>query len=306
MYINLIFIFKIIFEGIIEGITEFLPVSSTGHMIIAGSLIGFKEGIKPTLLYSKGFIDMFEVVIQLGAILAIVVLYWNKIISTLKPSNLWPSMKKHEKSGVAVIGEFFSRGYKTKAGFKFWINIVVACIPAVLIGFPFQHKIEKVLFYPKPVAAALIVGAIWMIYAENKFRKKATIKSVDDVTLKQAIIIGCFQCLALWPGMSRSASTIIGAWIVGLSTVAGAEFSFFLAIPMMIGASGLSLIKSKIVLSSIQIIGLGIGFLTAFIVALFVVDGFVSFLKKKPMRIFAVYRLAVGILVLILAFANLI
>lgn len=306
MYINLIFIFKTILEGIIEGLTEFLPVSSTGHMIILGSIIKFNDKAIPASLYNKGYLDMFEVVIQLGAILAIVVLYWDKIISTLKPSNLWPSMKEHEKSGIAIVGEFFSNGYKTKPGFKFWLNIVIACIPAVLIGFPFQHKIENLLFYPKPVAAALIVGAIWMIFAENKFRKKAKVKRVDDVTIKQAIIIGCFQCLALWPGMSRSASTIIGAWIVGLTTVAGAEFSFFLAIPMMIGASGLSLLKSKIVLSSIQIIGLGIGFLVAFIVALYVVEGFVGFLKKKPMRVFAVYRLFLGVVVLILGFAKLI
>lgn len=306
MYTNLIFILKTVLEGIIEGITEFLPVSSTGHMIILGSIIGFKDGTKPAALYSAEYIHMFEVIIQLGAILAIVVLYWEKILSALKPSNLFPSMKDHQKSGVGVIGEFFTRGYKTMSGFKFWTNIVIACIPAIVIGMPFQKKIDKLLFYPIPVAAALLVGAVWMIYAENKYRRKAKIRRVDDITLKQAFIVGCFQCLALWPGMSRSASTIIGAWIVGLSTVAGAEFSFFLAIPMMFGASLLFLIKNTLVLSTVQIIGLAVGFVVAFVVALIVVDKFISFLKKRPMRIFAVYRLVLGALVLVLGLTKVI
>jgi len=301
MYINLIFIFKTILEGIIEGLTEFLPISSTGHMIILGSIINFKGGANPVNLYTKGYIDMFEVIIQLGAILAIVVLYWDKIISTLKPSNIFPP----KESANGDNRGYFSRMYDMP-GFSFWFKIVVACVPAGLLGVLFKDKIEDMLFKPTPVALALIFGAIWMIYAENKYRKNVKVKKVDDITLRQAFIIGCFQCLAvLWPGMSRSASTIIGAWIIGVSTVAGAEFSFFLAIPLMIGASGVSLIKSKIVLSSMQIIGLGVGFLVAFIVALYVVEGFIGFLKKKPMRVFAVYRLLLGVVVLILGFAKL-
>lgn len=302
MYINLIFIFKTILEGIIEGLTEFLPISSTGHMIILGSIINFKGGASPASLYTKGYIDMFEVIIQLGAILAIVVLYWDKIISTLKPSNIFPPKESTNRDNRG----YFLRLYDMP-GFNFWFKIVVACIPAGLLGVLFKDKIEDMLFKPTPVALALIFGAVWMIYAENKYRKNVTVKKVDDITLRQAFIIGCFQCLAvLWPGMSRSASTIIGAWIIGVSTVAGAEFSFFLAIPLMIGASGVSLIKSKIVLSSMQIIGLGVGFLVAFIVALYVVEGFIGFLKKRPMRVFAVYRLLVGVIVLILGFVKLI
>lgn len=302
MYINLIFIFKTILEGIIEGITEFLPISSTGHMIILGSIIGFKGGASPASLYTKEYIDMFEVIIQLGAILAIVVLYWDKIISTLKPSNIFPSTKSNNGDNRG----YFARMYDMP-GFNFWFKIVVACIPAGILGVLFKDKIEGMLFKTTPVALALIFGAVWMIYAEIKYRKNLKVKRIDDITLKQALVIGCFQCLAvLWPGMSRSASTIIGAWIIGVSTVAGAEFSFFLAIPMMIGASAVSLIKSKIILSSMQVIGLGVGFLVAFIVALYVVEGFIGFLKKKPMRVFAVYRLLLGILVLILGFAKLI
>lgn len=302
MYINLIFIFKTILEGIIEGITEFLPISSTGHMIILGSIIGFKGGANPANLYTKAYIDMFEVIIQLGAILAIVVLYWDKIISTLKPSNLFPPVKNPNNDTRG----YFARLYDMP-GFNFWFKIVVACIPAGVLGVLFKDKIEDMLFKPTPVALALVFGAVWMIYAEKKYRKDLKVKKVDDITLRQALIIGCFQCLAvLWPGMSRSASTIIGAWIIGVSTVAGAEFSFFLALPIMIGASVVSIIKSKIILSSIQIIGLGIGFLVAFIVALYVVEGFIGFLKKKPMRVFAIYRLLLGVIVLILGFAKII
>lgn len=281
---NLIFILKAIIIGIVEGITEFLPVSSTGHMIIVGNLIGFKEGIMPAALYSKDYLDMFEVVIQLGAILAIVFLYWNKIKDSFK--NFSPS--------------------KPKSGFKFWFNIFVACIPAGVLGVLFHDKIQAKLFYPLPVSIALLIGAFWMIFAEKKYRGKFTTRTIDDITVKQAIVIGCFQCLSLWPGMSRSASTIIGGWISGLSTVAAAEFSFFLALPIMVGASAISLLKHFAVLNVVQVVALTAGFIVSFIVALVVVDKFVTFLKKKPMRVFAIYRVFIGVILLILIFANII
>jgi undecaprenyl-diphosphatase len=145
-----------------------------------------------------------------------------------------------------------------------------------------------------------------MIYMENRYRKGNSIRKIEDVNIVQAFKIGCFQCLSLWPGMSRSASTIIGGWVSGLTNVAAAEFSFFLAIPTMIAASGWSLIKVKISMNSIQIIGLVIGFVVSFLVALVVVDKFIGFLKKKPMRVFAVYRIFIGIVVLVLAFTKVI
>ncbi|WP_050608108.1 undecaprenyl-diphosphate phosphatase [Clostridium niameyense] len=275
----MLLILKSIIIGIVEGVTEFLPVSSTGHMIIAGSLIGFNGSV-----YDKSYIDMFEIVIQLGAILAVVVLYWDKIISTLR--NFLPSDRVPVK----------------KCGLKFWLMIVIACIPAMVIGLPFHNKIEEKLFHPLPVAIALLVGAIWMIYAENKYRNNTRSSSIDSINARQAVIIGLFQCLALWPGMSRSASTIIGAWIAGLSTVAAAEFSFFLAIPVMVGASGISLIKHNVfsTCSSMQLIALAVGFIVAFLVALVVIDKFIKFLKKKPMKVFAVYRIFVSIVLFIL------
>lgn len=283
---NLWFIIKAIIIGIVEGITEFLPVSSTGHMIIVEDLIKFKEGVMPASLYTKQYIDAFTMIIQLGAILAIVVLYWGKIKKSFE--NFTPS--------------------KPKSGFKFWLNIAVAAVPAGILGLKFHSKINEKLFNPGSVTAALIVGAIWMLYAEKRYRGKFTTRDIDDVTIKQAFIIGCFQCLALWPGMSRSASTIIGAWIVGLSTVAAAEFSFFLALPVMFGLTLKSLVFdiNIFTLGSMHIIGLTVGFIVSFIVALIVVDKFITFLKKKPMRVFAIYRILLGIVLIILSLFNII
>lgn len=282
---SIIFIIKAIIIGIVEGITEFLPVSSTGHMIIIGNLIGFKEGVLPKELYTKQYIDSFTMIIQLGAILAIVVLYWNKIKDTFK--NFWPT--------------------KPNSGFKFWFTIGIACIPAGVLGILFDDIIEEKLFNSVTVTAALLVGAFWMIYAEKKYRGQFKTKSIDDVTVKQAFIIGCFQCLAMWPGMSRSASTIIGAWIAGLSTVAAAEFSFFLALPVMVGVSIIKLMKMNIaLLSSVQVIALMVGFVVSFIVALVVVEKFIIFLQKKPMRNFAIYRILIGIVLLLLILLNVI
>jgi undecaprenyl-diphosphatase len=274
---DFLLIFKAVIIGIVEGITEFLPISSTGHMIIVGNLINFKAP-----MYSKAYIDMFEVVIQLGAILAIVVLYWKKIRNSLE--NLAPG----------------------KSGFKLWFNILVAFIPSAVIGLLLHKTIEEKLFNAVTVSLALVVGGLMMIFMENKYRRGNTTRSIDDVNVVQAFKIGCFQCLALWPGMSRSASTIMGAWVSGLNTFAAAEFSFFLAIPTMVAASGLSLIKLKISMNSTEIVALIVGFVVSFVVALVVVEKFIKFLQRKPMRIFAIYRILVGIIILALAFTKVI
>lgn len=265
---SLVLIIKSIILGIVEGITEFLPISSTGHMIIVGHFINF-EG---------DFAKLFEIVIQLGAILSIIVLFRKKIFDSLK--HLAPN------------------GY----GFKLWTAIIIAFIPSGVIGLLLHSKVEKLLMYPVPVAGALLVGGLWMIYAESKYRNNNTTLKIEQVSYKQAFIIGLFQCLSiLWPGFSRSASTIIGGWIVGLSTVAGAEFSFFLALPTMIVATGYSLLKSTMTLTSIEVLSLIVGFVVSFIVALFVVDKFINYLKQKPMKGFAYYRILVAIVILSLA-----
>jgi len=272
MDLNIILVLKAIIVAIVEGITEFVPISSTGHMIIVGNAINFKSA----------FANSFEVVIQLGAILAIIVLYWNKI---------WTS-----------VVEFFKG---KPSGIKFWTNIIVAFIPAAVFGFLLNDKINELLFNPVTVALALVVGGVLMIIIEKKFRSMDKTKSIEQISIKQSIKIGLFQCFALWPGMSRSASTIMGGWISGVSTVAATEFSFFLAIPTMIGAAALTLYKSGMNFSSGELITLVIGFVTAFLVALVVVERFVSYLKNKPMKIFAIYRIIVGIaLLLIFKFTN--
>jgi undecaprenyl-diphosphatase len=268
MFEHLILLYKSVILGVVEGITEFLPISSTGHMIIVGHFINFKGD----------FANLFEIVIQLGAILAIVVLFRAKILDSLK--NLKPG----------------------GSGFRLWTNLMLAFIPTAIIGVLFHKKIEHYMMTPLFVAGALLVGGIWMIYAENKYRNNNKIIDIANVDYKQAFIIGCFQCLAiLWPGFSRSASTIIGGWIMGLSSVAAAEFSFFLAIPTMTVATVFELVKSSLTLNIYEIYSLIIGFVVSFIVALFVVAKFIEFLKEKPMRSFAIYRISLAIMLLLLA-----
>lgn len=230
---------------------------------------------------------MYAYVIQLGAILAVIVLYWRKIKETLL--NFFPGKVGYEKSG-----------------FKFWFMIVIACIPGAIVQLTLDDLADKYLFNSVSVAITLVLGALWMLYAENKFRNISGAKEIN-ITPKQAIIIGLFQCLAIIPGMSRSASTIIGGWIAGLSTVAAAEFSFFLAIPVMMGMSLLKFIKIGGIstLTSIEIISLGVGFLVSFIVALIVIKKFIEYLKKKPMKVFVIYRMVFGIIILIAGFSGL-
>ena len=273
MDMNLMLIFKSAILGIVEGITEFLPVSSTGHMIIVGHFINF-EG---------DFAKLFEIVIQLGAILAIVVLFRTKIINSLK--NLTPG----------------------GTGFKLWTGLMLAFVPAGISGILLYKKVEEYLMIPVSVAASLLVGGFWMIYAENKYRNNDKIQNIEQVGYREAFIIGCFQCLSiLWPGFSRSASTIIGGWIVGLSSVAAAEFSFFLAIPTMAVATVYELLKSAISLNINEIAALITGFAVSFIVALVVVDRFIHFIKTKPMKSFAVYRIIVGVVIIVLALVKII
>ena len=273
MITHIILIFKAIILGIVEGITEFLPISSTGHMVIVGKFINF----------TGDFATLFEIVIQLGAILAIVYLFREKIFNSFK--SLQPK------------GE----------GFTLWTKLIVAFIPSAILGLLFHDIIEKYLLNPVSVSGSLIVGGIWMIYAESKYRKNDTIQSIDEVGYKKSFIIGCFQCLSiLWPGFSRSAATIIGGWMLGLSSYAAAEFSFFLAIPTMVAASGFALLKSGMALSVTQITALIAGFAVSFIVAFFVVEKFMEFLKTKMMKPFAIYRIIVGFSVLLLAFFKII
>lgn len=281
MGIDIIFILKAIIIAIIEGFTEFIPVSSTGHMILVGSAINFHGE----------FAKMFEVVIQLGAILAVVVLYWKKI-----------------KDSVIEFFKYIITGGKNGlTGFRFGINVIIGSIPAGIIGMLFYDNIKS-LFEPSAVIVGFIVGGILLLIIEYMFSKvNHPTVDIDKITPMQALKVGVFQVLSMWPGMSRSASTIMGGWVAGLSTPIAAEFSFFLAIPAMIVSSGKDLFEFNYSIMNLSLwIALILGFIVAFIVALIVMEKFIAFLKKKPMRVFAIYRLIAGMILAVLVFKGMI
>ena len=272
MGLDLILIFKAIIISIVEGLTEFVPVSSTGHMILVGELIDFKGE----------FANMFTVVIQLGAILAVVVLYWKKISSSV----------------VQFFQYIFTGGKEGKTGFRFGINVIVGSIPAMIIGL-LLHDAIKGLFTPVAVIYGFIVGGILLIVIENIFRKRRPkANNIDDITPKESLVVGVAQCFAMWPGMSRSASTIMGGWIGGLSTPVAAEFSFFLAIPVMFGASLLKLVKFGFVFTGFEMLILSVGSIVAFIVSILAIKFLVGYIKKNDFKVFGWYRIILGIILL--------
>lgn len=261
----MILLFKALIMGIVEGITEFLPVSSTGHLIIVGDFINF----------TGSFATMFEIVIQLGAILAVVYYYRRRISDSLK--NIKP-------------GQW---------GFSLWLKMFVAFLPSAILGLLLNDYIEEHLFSSFTVAIALVVGAILMLIVEQSFGR-SKIESIDNIGYSKSFFIGVAQCLSLIPGMSRSASTIMGGMMGGLSVKAAAEFSFFLAIPTMFAATGYSLLKGFTAMTLIEWEALAVGFIMSFIVALLVVDKFLAYLGKHALKSFAYYRLVAGILMIVL------
>ena len=259
---------KVIILGVIEGITEFLPISSTGHLIIANEYMDF----------TGSFANLFAVVIQVGAILSVCVYFKDKVFPK----------KEHFKS----LKDF-------NRYMNLWLKVIVGIIPAGILGVLFEEKIEELLFNSFSVAITLIVGAVFLIVVENKEHRNEILDE-KNITFKQAFIVGVFQCLALIPGMSRSASTIIGGLIVGFDRRVAAEFSFFLAIPTLIGAALLKLIKMDFALSGNQVYLLAVGTLVSFIVAYIVIAGLMNYIKKHNFKIFAYYRIVLGIVVLLL------
>ena len=267
-------IFKAVLFGIVEGITEWLPISSTGHMILLDEFIN--------LNVSNDFYKLFEVVIQLGAILAVVVLFFKSI---------WPLKKKNEKVVL------------DKKTLNLWGKILVACIPAAVIGLVADDWLDEHLYNSVVVSLALIIYGIVFIVIESKNVGKRTTKSVEKITYKQALQIGAFQLLALIPGTSRSGSTIIGGLLIGLERSVAAEFTFFLAIPVMAGASLLKLakyiIKVGFVFSGLEVAILLIATITAFIVSILVIKFLMNYIRKHDFKVFGYYRIALGILVLL-------
>jgi undecaprenyl-diphosphatase len=257
--------------GIVEGVTEFLPISSTGHLIIVNRFVNF----------TGSFASTFDVVIQLGAILSVVIYFWKRLFPL----------------GAHVTPE------KRKQIFTLWFKAVVGVIPALILGFAFGNIIEEKLFNPITVSIALVVGGIVMIYLENR-KRVAKINSISELTYKTAFTIGLIQCLAMIPGTSRSAATIIGAMFLGASRLVAAEFSFFLAIPTMVAASAYSLLKNGGNLSQHEIYLLAIGFVVSFVVALAVIAAFMRYITKNDFKPFAYYRIILGIIILGYFFLN--
>ena len=264
---------KAVLFGIVEGITEWLPISSTGHMILLDQLV--------KLQVSPEFYEMFQVVIQLGAILAVVLLFFHK----LNPFSPKKSPKARNQT------------------WQLWFKVVAAVIPSAVLGLLLDNWMEEHLYNYVVVAIALIVYGVAFLYLEQgNGRIAPRIKSVHAIDYKTALLIGAFQCLSLIPGTSRSGSTILGAILLGVGRSAGAEFSFFLAIPTMVGASGLKLVKfltSGVSVTGVEIGVLLIGCLVSFLVSFLVIKALMDYVRSHSFRVFGIYRIALGIVVLI-------
>ena len=265
-------IIKAIFFGIVEGITEWLPISSTGHMILLNELV--------KLDVSKDFYDMFQVVIQLGAIIAVVILFWKQI---------WPVKKEKEKLTL------------DKNILSLWGKILVACVPAAIVGVLFDEVFEKLFYNYVCVAIALIVFGIAFIIIENKNKgKNSKINSLAELSYNTVLLIGIFQLIAaIFPGTSRSGATIVGALLLGVSRTVAAEFTFFLAIPVMFGASLLKLVKFSFAFSGMELAIFLVGMVVVFITSMFIIKFLMSYIKKHDFKVFGWYRIVLGIIVLL-------
>lgn len=267
-------ILKVILLGVVEGITEWLPISSTGHMILVDEFI--------KLNVSEAFREMFFVVIQLGAIFAVIVLYWSK---------LFPFKKQK-------IADAKARIVLDRETMLMWLKVIIAVLPAALIGIPFDDQIDAMFYNYQTVAVTLILYGVLFIVIETRNRGKLPrINSIENITYGTAIIIGIFQVLSLIPGTSRSGATIVGAILIGVSRTVAAEFTFFLAIPVMLGASLLKLVKFGLVFTQAEAVILAVGMVTAFVVSILAIKFLMGYIKKHDFKVFGYYRIVLGIAV---------
>ncbi|MBR5636808.1 MAG: undecaprenyl-diphosphate phosphatase [Pseudobutyrivibrio sp.] len=281
-------ILKAILFGIVEGITEWLPISSTGHMILLDEIV--------KLNVSEEFYSMFQVVIQLGAILAVVIIFWNKI---------WPFGKKENHAPLSKSG--VGAWIKTDI-FVLWFHILVSCVPAAIVGVLWDDLFEELFYNPICVALALIVfGVAFIIVETRKHGTNAKINAVADITYMTAFLIGMFQLIAaIFPGTSRSGATIVGALIIGVSRTVAAEYTFYLAIPVMLGASLLKIVKFGLSFTAMEAVILVVGMVVAFVVSMFVIKFLMDYIKKHDFKVFGWYRIVLGIIVLVCGFVGLI
>ena len=274
-------IIKAFIYGIVEGITEWLPISSTGHLILVERLIPF-QGV------SENFFGMFDVVIQLGAIMAVVVLFWKQI---------WPfALTKKERSGQTGLASYLKKDI-----WVLWFKILISCVPAAVIGVLFDDELDALFYNPLSVSIALAVFGIAFIVIEN-WNKSRTPKvtELSGITYQTAFMIGVFQVIAaVFPGTSRSGATIVGALLIGVSRTVAAEYTFFLAIPVMFGASLLKIVKFGFDITSLEMTLLLIGTVVSFVVSLFVLRFLMGYIKKHDFKVFGWYRIALGIVVLL-------
>ena len=268
--LTIIEVLKAILFGVVEGITEWLPISSTGHMILLDEFV--------KLDVSKEFLDLFLVVIQLGAILAVVVIYWNKLI---------PLSTKH---GLHI----------SRRKCKMWVKIIVASIPAGVVGILWDDVFTKYFYNYQTVAIMLIlVGVVFIIIERSNKNKIAKIDSIDDISYGQAFLIGVFQMIAaIFPGTSRSGSTIVGSLMLGISRTAAAEFTFFLAVPAMFGGSAIKILKYSGGFNSAEVALLAIGMIVAFVLSIIAIKFLMSYIKKHDFKVFGWYRIILGIAVI--------
>jgi undecaprenyl-diphosphatase len=272
MDFSFIEILKVIFLGIVEGITEWLPISSTGHMLLVDEFLQLNA--------SDSFKEMFFIIIQLGAILAVVVLYWNR---------MFPFQFK-DKTKPVIRKDIFS----------LWFKVVVACIPGAAVTILFDDYIEAHLHTPVVIAIALIFYGVAFILIENWNKtREPKIRTLADISYQTAFMIGLFQVLSIIPGTSRSGATIIGGLIIGVSRVAVAEFTFYLAVPVMLGMSLLKLLKFGFAFTGAEFIILGVGTVVAFLVSIIVIRFLMSYIRKHDFKVFGWYRIVLGALVLI-------
>ncbi|MDD6999553.1 MAG: undecaprenyl-diphosphate phosphatase [Oscillospiraceae bacterium] len=275
-------ILKAVLMGIVEGITEWLPISSTGHMILLEQIVQFQ--------LSEAFMSMFRVVIQLGAILAVVLLYFDK---------LWPFRKPHEPAPQSANLSQKLIPWLRPGIWRLWGLILIASVPAAVIGLPLDDWLDTHLYNAPVVAATLILYGVLFLVVDNGRRPSVT--HMDQLTWKHALVVGLWQVLSLIPGTSRSGATIVGGLLLGLSRPVAAQFTFYLAIPVMAGASGLKLVKYLLAGNTFTGLEIGvmlIGMVVAFVVSLLAIGFLMRYVKKHSFRLFGWYRIALGVLVL--------